>query len=251
MPEETAARRARLDLGVQITTGWICSADEALTERHHQPTAAYQAAATACVQSLGVCPSTRVGDSCNVEGGTLIGRHVPTLQRDVAVSSPTFPRGKGGWAASSDSEVDPAPANSQSRLLIAQLMAPLGLHAGDEYDAKEFGRGSSQRCVPTGDGCETAAAELIFVLGPEPSLGSVSARCTLSGQALLSGDENWPGLDFDPTPWTWTTWRYQPSAWYLCEQADVRGVEDCLRGLERLYLRLAHPRRYWQCCIAL
>lgn len=45
----------------------------------------------------------------------------------------------------SDCEVDPAPANSQSRLLIAQLMAPLGLHAGDEYDAKEFGRGSSQR----------------------------------------------------------------------------------------------------------
>jgi hypothetical protein len=55
------------------------------------------------------------------------------------------PRGKGGWPALSDCEVDPAPANSQSRLLIAQLMAPLGLHAGDEYDAKEFGRGSSQR----------------------------------------------------------------------------------------------------------
>lgn len=95
-----------------------------------------------------MCSSTRVGDNCNVKGGTLIGRHVPTLQHDVAVSSPTCPRGEeeqGRLAAASDSEVDPAPANSQSRLLIAQLMAPLGLHAGDEYDAKEFGRGSSQR----------------------------------------------------------------------------------------------------------
>lgn len=57
---------------------------------------------------------------------------------------------QGRLAAASDSEVDPAPANSQSRLLIAQLMAPLGLHAGDEYDAKEFGRGSSQRCPNLG-----------------------------------------------------------------------------------------------------
>jgi hypothetical protein len=39
--------------------------------------------------------------------------------------------------ALSDCKVDPAPANSQSRLLIAQSMAPLGLHAGDEHDAKE------------------------------------------------------------------------------------------------------------------
>lgn len=103
----------------------------------------------------------------------MIGRHVPTLQHDVAVSSPTCPRSKeeqGRLAAASDSEVDPAPANSQSRLLIAQLMAPLGLHAGDEYDAKEFGRGSFNGAPTWGEDCRTAA-ELIFVLVSNLPLG--------------------------------------------------------------------------------
>lgn len=103
----------------------------------------------------------------------LIGRHVPALQHDVAVSLLTFPRSKeeqGRLAAVSDSEVDPAPANSQSRLLIAQLMAPLGLYAGDENDAKEFGRGSSQRRTNLGTTAK-AAAEFIFVLISNLPLG--------------------------------------------------------------------------------
>lgn len=119
-------------------------------------------------------------------------------------------RSKGGWPSLSDCEVDPAPANSQSRLLIAQLMAPLGLHAGDEYDAKEFWPRRLRKLLPN----------LFLSSHLKPSLWSVSARGSLCGQALLSGEEGRPGLGFDPTPWTWSTCRHQPSAWYLCVQAD-------------------------------
>ena len=49
-------------------------------------------------------------------------------------------------------------------------MAPLGLHAGDENDAKEFGRGSSQR-RPQLRTIAKAAAEFILVLISNLPLG--------------------------------------------------------------------------------
>lgn len=76
----------------------MCSAIEALTRSVTTRDRDLSADGHVLLQSLGMCPLTIVGYSFNVNGGTLIGRQVPTLQHHVAVSPPTSRQEQGRLA---------------------------------------------------------------------------------------------------------------------------------------------------------